>query len=295
MAAISIDIGKLKSYIPKYVNEYYMAPRPVTIKETAFFGILRTTLEENARESFVQEEIKSLNKIEIPSEHMEQCIQAPLQVEKKIGEGAYGQVFKIKDQPIVAKIINIDKIFYSIGNKYDLRDKILQEVEISILAGKLGIGPKIHRFYICKSLPTKQNWMVIMMEQLQGKTLEEYKEEKGTINPEEIKFIKQKLREKLQILHRNNILHSDIHFGNIFLTFTKENKIQDVFLIDYGMSRNVSKFNKAQFENEDSLYVFNYINDRFGAPTDKEIDPKKLIDYVVLRMMEDQVILIKDT
>lgn len=293
MAAISIDIGKLKSFIPKYVKEFYITPRPVVIKESAFFNILRTTMEENARESFVEEEIKTLNQISIPSENMEQCIQAPLQVDVKVGEGAYGQVFKIKDLPMVAKLINVDKLFYTIENKNSLRDRILQEVEISILAGKLGIGPKIHRFYICKSIPTKQNWMVIMMDELKGKTLEQYKEEKGTISKEDIRFIKQKVRDKLQTLHRNNILHSDIHTGNIFLTFTKDENIADVFLIDFGMSRNVSKYTKTQFENEESLYFFDYINNKYD-PSNKEIDPAKLVDYVILRMIEDQVILLKE-
>ena len=293
MTAISIDIGKLKTYIPKYVKEFYITPKVVSVKENVFFNILRTTLEEHARDSFVEEELKSLNQIEIPSENMEQCIQSPLQIEKKIGEGAFGQVFKIKDQPMVAKIVNINKLYYNIENKNVLRDKILQEIEISNLAGKLGVGPKIHRFYICKSIPTKQNWMVIMMEQFEGKTLAEYREEKGMISTEEIKFIKQKVQDKLKLLHRNNILHYDLHNGNIYLTFTKDNSIADVFLIDFGMSRNVNKITLKQFEDESSLYFLNYTNDRY-IPSDKEIDPTKLIDYVILRMIEDHVILINE-
>lgn len=289
MSAIAIHTKKLKSLITFYINEYYTSPKRInTNVDGTYVQSIRSIIEENAKDFFIQAEIKTLNKITISSSSsIESCLEKPFVVEHKIGEGVYGKVFKVKDTGYAVKIIPIQNLFFTIDTKNSLKDKILQEIEISILAGKLNIGPKIHKFYICQLGSKKEAYLVLMMEYIDGKTLKQYLTDKNeNITNEEKQFIIDKIKTKMDLLHDNKVIHWDIHSDNIMLSFSK-NKIKDVFIIDYGNSKRIDTYIHSQL-NQDN----NSIKYLFESGT-RDINGKNLIDYIILRMIEDKAIVIK--
>ena len=73
------------------------------------------------------------------------------QVINVLGEGAFGKVYLVKKG---IKKYALKEQVLDIGNDFDMdirADEIINEIEISKLMGKEGIGPKIYDSYMCKT------------------------------------------------------------------------------------------------------------------------------------------------
>ncbi len=165
-----------------------------------------------------------------------------------IGRGLYATVFKISHN-IAVKISDLSK--YGNNDKYcedDLYFCIKKELQLSKKAGDLGIGPKIYNHYICK-VSKNEFYLIIYMEHINGPTLKKWLE---NFNDTDLfllqkKQIFKKIKQKLDLMHKNHIYHKDLHSGNILVT--EKNGILDVIIIDYNRALNdydLEKVNKMK-------------------------------------------------
>ena len=126
--------------------------------------------------------------------------------------------------------------------------KLNKEIEISKKMGELGIGPKIFDVYYCNDNDLFK--LYIIMQNMSEGTLADWKS-----NPEN-KFtpqLKNELKKKLDIMHKNGYFHRDIHDNNVLIN-NNNGKIE-VYLGDFGLSdkeddiRNeVLNFNKIELK-----------------------------------------------
>jgi len=143
-----------------------------------------------------------------------------------IAKGAFGTVIHvintITDEDLAIKIIN-----KSGSNSNSIRK---MKEEITIL--KQLKHENIVQFYGYEE--TNSN-LYIMMEYLKYGTLREYmNKNKGKISEENASIIIQKLLSATDYLHNKQICHRDIKPENIM--FSKENDINNIKLIDFGLS-----------------------------------------------------------
>jgi predicted Ser/Thr protein kinase len=196
------------------------------------------------------------------------CLEKPLKVKKLLGEGFFGKVYEV-DKKTVVKIVKVN-----LGNKRRFNiDNVKSELELSKKAGKLGVGPKVYNVYTC--CDGLICYYVIYMEFIKGKTLWQWLSGKRT--DEEKQNVKLLLQKKLRILHKNNIVHSDVHGDNI-IVISERNKVKDLVIIDYGLAINKSNV-KLQDYNID--WIFRDLNK-------DQIKYHEITDYVLKRMLDNE-------
>ena len=151
---------------------------------------------------------------------------------KNLGQGAFGTVFlveKNKNQ-FAVKI----QFFYSQqindANIKSFIDESINEYKNGKVTGSHKITPKYYNLHFLYNKHDYKMISIIEMEAIKGKTLEKYLINKKKLNYNETKI----LQNKIEKLHKLNIVHGDLHAGNIMIT--TKNKKFDVFLVDLGFS-----------------------------------------------------------
>ena len=162
-------------------------------------------------------------------------------VEKKLGQGGFGITYLCKEEKL-DRFVVLKELFpegchrqgntvitgrrWTAGIYNDFKEKFLQEGRILAQFNHPGI---VRVFYHFK----ENNTAYIVMEYLQGKTLEDLLEERGQPlkEREAINYI-EKVCEALEVVHQASFLHRDLKPDNIMI---KENK--EVTLIDFGSAR----------------------------------------------------------
>ncbi len=195
-----------------------------------------------------------------------QCLKNPnnAQTLSYIGSGKYGSVYKLNDKNICIKFINICEILNDLNNLVEI--DFQKEVEISKIADKLDVGPKIYDSYVCVNDENSEVYGIIYMEYINGVTLGTYLESK--INKKEVKKIRNMLEKKIFTLYKNNIFHFDLNRNNVMIILDSNHKVKDVKIIDYGKAlylteyvylRNHNKFNHNIFHFT-KRYLFNKLS-----------------------------------
>lgn len=166
--------------------------------------------------------------------------------DNELSSGAFGQIYVLKDDPKkVVKIENIRLTTYD-NEPLPFRDLCLQlkriqlEVDNMKLAAKVGVAPKMYEHVICMNYENSSFQSCIVMQHA-GTSLQSWLET-NSLTPKD----KTTLKALLKKLHDNNILHNDIHSGNILV-----NDKRRFYFIDYGQSTNdklIYKQEMAQFE-----------------------------------------------
>lgn len=194
----------------------------------------------------------------------------------KIGEGSYGLVYKL-DNNICVKIEGFSIL--SLYEKIILKNN---EIKILKICGNAKISPKIYFNEIIYNEYNSYFYYYTYMEFIDGITLYKFIE-KLSINKID-KEIKNKifklLVKKKNILHKLGYIHYDLHMGNIILKMKNE-KIIDLFIIDYGLSKSINNFDineikKYLYENNNENLIMYLIHKKYI-----EIDLKnkdKLLD-----------------
>jgi len=138
-----------------------------------------------------------------------------LKLGKIIGRGMYGKVYETNNKNIVVKLT-----------------KILSELKLAKKAGDIGVGPIVFKYV------KKCGYNLIYMEKASIFLYEwlTMRHSKQTYQQTYTKLVK--LVEKL---HKNNIVHGDIHIANIGMIKNKW------VLIDYGKSH--------YYKNNNTLYI----------------------------------------
>jgi serine/threonine protein kinase len=189
------------------------------------------------------------------------------------GCGADGCVFNIQDHK--NKVCKVSPL--NLELRGGQRQKFTTFINIYKKASMNGIGPKIYGSGICKATKIKgmkfpynaYDWVdekriiivnnendelkslppfygFIVMEKLQGVELHEYTNPKHRSLWGNTALITKYIIQKLKSLNKMGIQHGDFNSSNIFLKF-KNNKIQDIIIIDYDASVFVSKNDKEAF------------------------------------------------
>lgn len=117
--------------------------------------------------------------------------------------------------PLIAKIMKMD----TVKNKKD----ITSEVDIQSFAGLHNIAPKIYDFFICRY--QGNDYYTFLMELVEGVTLDEFIDQKGSF-PDNLK---KAIKIQLDKLYDLGIRHDDMHGGNFIITRTG-----DIMIIDFG-------------------------------------------------------------
>ncbi len=144
------------------------------------------------------------------------------EVIKQIGEGGFGRTYE-------AKHIYLDE-------KACLKQNInLTKTDSEILRNEAKLMWKISHY----SLPAMRDFFpgpdgssILVMDFIEGKTLDKIIEKHIAIHPEEVCWIAQRLLNGLCYLHNNGIVHGDIKPTNVIVQGKKHNAI----LLDYGLS-----------------------------------------------------------
>lgn len=175
-----------------------------------------------------------------------------------LGAGAYGQVYKLNNN-IVVKIENL------YGDLFSLKQK-LDEFKISKIAGKHNIGPKIYINKIIFNIFNANIYVLTYMEYIDGITFIDYKNkvESDKESYEIIDKINKIISIKKKLLHKLGFIHNDLHSGNIMIKF-KDNKIVNVYIIDFGRSKKINNMNNFYFDYE-NYYKFKlnyFINKKY--------------------------------
>jgi len=201
----------------------------------------------------------------------------------KSGEGLYGIVYKLNNNTCV-KIEEIDiRLLY--------KNIIIKnnEIKISKICGNAKISPKIYFNEIIYNEYNSYFYYYTYMEFIDGITLYNFIEKVSInkINKEIKNKIFKLLVKKKNILHKLGYVHNDLHMGNIILKMKKD-KIIDLFIIDYGLSKNLNNLyangiKKYLYENNNENLIMYLIHKKYIEidlkNTDKLIDIyKKIVD-----------------
>lgn len=165
----------------------------------------------------------------------------------EIGSGAYGTAFLIEKNGVkfIAKTINLEKF---IVYPYNDVNMILREIENQKKMSDIDVAPKYYDSYICKE--NGNLTVFIIMEYMSEGTLNSYLAKGNKLTPE----LKKKLDDKIDLMHKNQILHTDLHNENVLLTKKKNGEL-DIYIADWGLSINMSnKLEEHKQENRSLPY-----------------------------------------
>ena len=134
---------------------------------------------------------------------------------------------------ILKYAIKLQKFFY---NPYaileDFIKRNINEYDKLKKLNKYSISPKVYDIFFILNENTMQLYSLIVMDHIQGITLQEYKDKKGKLDDVDIK----KINDKITKLHKLGIYHSDLHSYNIIVI--KKGKKYDFIFIDFGEAQN---------------------------------------------------------
>ena len=184
---------------------------------------------------------------------------------KTLGSGAFGTTYEVvkgafprgkryaMKQQIIPKegVVGVGENAISLP-QYRLNE-ISEEIRIGILMGKHNVGPKVYDSYLCDD--NNEMKVFIIMDIMNSGNLREFSEK----NLVDEKFI-QKLKAKIKQMHNLNIMHQDLHAGNVFVHI--KNNIPIPFLGDFGLSATFDEAVRSMADGETNLWwVTNFSSD----------------------------------
>jgi tRNA A-37 threonylcarbamoyl transferase component Bud32 len=163
---------------------------------------------------------------------------------KEIGKGFYGTVYLGKKNS-KKYAIKMQKFNYDHGVLgYFLESNINEYNKLKKL-NKYAFSPKVYDIIFIFNEFTNELYSLIVMEHIQGITLQKYKDKKGKLDVQD----KKKINDKITKLHKLGIYHSDLHFENIIAV--KKGKNYDFIFIDFGLAKSEKNMkNKAKNNNK---------------------------------------------
>lgn len=153
---------------------------------------------------------------------------------KYIGSGEYGSIYKLDDKTCI-KFINITHTLNNL--KYV---DFLKEVNMSTIAGSIGVAPKIYDTYVCINDEDSTCYGIIYMEFIQGITLTNYLDKIHTQNNKN--KLRKLLEEKIIKLHNAGIMHNDLHSDNVMVILDSNDQLKDIKMIDFGFSQYIKDY-----------------------------------------------------
>lgn len=147
---------------------------------------------------------------------------------EKLGGGAYGSVYKSccgYNCNYVMKVVRFNEDETSeVFLEETTLEEFQQEIEMQRKLAKVGVAPRIYDAWKSKTLG------FFIMERLDKTLLRFLKEEDDN---KKIDDIMDKVIDKIELMHKLDIIHGDLHSSNIML-----NSKDEPYIIDFGMARN---------------------------------------------------------
>ncbi len=147
---------------------------------------------------------------------------------EKVGDGGMGIVYKAK-----CKLLNRYVAVKVLRNEFVSDEQFVKKFRRESQAVASLSHPNIVGIYdVGVEEGEEHDIHYIVMEYIDGKTLEEIIQEKGKLSAEETVYYSTQIAEALEHAHKNNIIHRDIKPHNIMVT--KDNRIK---VTDFGIAR----------------------------------------------------------
>jgi serine/threonine-protein kinase len=142
---------------------------------------------------------------------------------KKIGEGGFGYVYQAEH--------------LLLGEKACLKQNINQTKEdAEMLKAEAKMLWRLCEYHSIPStkdlIEIDKNLYMLVLDYIDGQTLEDLVKEKGRIHSEDVCWITERLLGALYYTYCNGVVHSDVKPGNMFV----EPKKHDIKLIDFGLA-----------------------------------------------------------
>ncbi len=150
-------------------------------------------------------------------------------VEEMIGHGGMGSVYSIL-QPAIHKRMALKLLHEEYVDRKDVVQRFFDEARAVNLIGHPNIVD-IHDF---SNLPDGRPF--IIMEFLEGQSLEDYLEEKEQLPAEEVLAIFKQVTSALAAAHAKEIVHRDLKPDNLFLTSQVDGSLH-VKVLDFGIAK----------------------------------------------------------
>ncbi len=124
----------------------------------------------------------------------------------------------------------------------------LAEVRLAKAAGDAKIGPVVHDSFVClhDDAPTG----FIVMDYVRGVRIADFIESAvSEADRAKVRTAEAMFAEKLAALHAMGDIHGDIHAGNMMVVLdgTKKKNVKEVFLLDFGYSKNLEQSDMDEF------------------------------------------------
>jgi formylglycine-generating enzyme required for sulfatase activity/tRNA A-37 threonylcarbamoyl transferase component Bud32 len=153
------------------------------------------------------------------------------EVEKVLGAGGFGVTYCARqtrtEQRVAIKTLNKNHRRVS-KNFKKLQERFINEA-IALAQCR---HPNVVKVYP-QGFFQDELWCIVM-EYIEGQTLMDHMEEKGTLSEQEAIALAQKLGDALEAVHQQGFLHRDVKPGNILL---RNSDLNSPVLIDFGLAR----------------------------------------------------------
>ncbi len=174
----------------------------------------------------------------------------------------YVSYWKISEHRCV-KICNLSALHFT--NNFEFMNDLnfLKEVEITKIAGNIGVGPKVHDAYVCSCKSNGAIYGFIEMDYKKGIFLNQIDENKTLF-----KKIKNMLEKKINKLYEYDITIQQLSSYNIYIFFKNisknmsskslSNHIEDVQIIDYTFANYIKDyvFNRNHIRLNEELFHY---------------------------------------
>ena len=149
--------------------------------------------------------------------------------------------------------------------------ELFKEVFLLEKASNIKVSPKIYDKYMCFHKKSETLSFYIVMEYIDGVTLEDFLKKKKTLNKKD----KSTLLNMVKKLHKENIIHNDLHAGNIMVT-----KNHKFYIIDFGMSKQIADFKMDEEEDFEDKLSKNFKWDLSNIDNNQKLALKIMIDMI---------------
>jgi serine/threonine protein kinase len=160
---------------------------------------------------------------------------AKYEIKRRIGRGAMGVVYEAFD-PFVQRTVAI-KVAHSLeGQDAKVKQKVREGFFSEVYSAGRMHHPSVVSVY---DAGQEDDYNYIVMEYVDGVTLQEYVSGGKTLTPNEVVDVIYQCAKGLDYVHRQGVIHRDLKPGNIMLSHDGEVKIMDFSIahIDIGLDQ----------------------------------------------------------
>ncbi len=160
--------------------------------------------------------------------HVERVLNATYEIDKEIGRGGMGIVYRAKDRRL-KRTVAIKLLPPELAFRSEIRSRFLREAET---AAQLS-HPNIVPIY---SVDEKDGLVYFVMAFVDGDTLAKRIHDRGALDPTEVRRILREVGDALAYAHAHGVVHRDIKPDNILLDAMSNRPM----VTDFGIARAIS-------------------------------------------------------